>query len=137
MGPITKRSCGAYPRWEAVDQASCGCSWIVLASFNLSVVFLERKRSKENGESGPPLDGFSRHGERSGLNGPSLEGVESQPRAESAQHIADGCRWKCEAAMPRIGLTTGRVGAVDPDLLLTVYLVTVSEPERMAGDRKV
>ena len=39
--------------------------------------------------------------------------------------------------MPRIGLTTGRVGAVDPDLLLTVYLVTVSEPERMAGDWKV
>ena len=29
---------------------------------------------------------------------------ECQPRAESAQHIADGCRWACEAALPRIGL---------------------------------
>ena len=78
------------------------------------------------GKSGPPLDGFSRHGERSGLNGPSLEGVESQPRAESAQHIADGCRGACEAALPRIVLTTGRVG-VNPGLLLTVFLVTVSD----------
>ena len=83
------------------------------------------------GKSGPPLDGFSRHGERSGLNGPSLEGVESQPRAESAQHIADGCRGACEVALPRIGLTTGYVG-VDVSLFLTVYLVAVIEPDRMA-----
>ena len=57
---------------------------------------------------------------------------ESQPRAESAQHIADGCRWACEAALLRIGLTTGCVG-VDPGLLLTVYLVTVSEPDGMSA----
>ena len=38
--------------------------------------------------------------------------------------------------MPRIGLTTGRVG-VNPGLLLTVSLVTVSEPDQMAGHRKV
>ena len=59
---------------------------------------------------------------------------ESQPRAESAQHIADGCRWACEAALTRIRLTTGYMYVgVDLGLLLTVYLVTVSEPDRMAG----
>ena len=36
--------------------------------------------------------------------------------------------------MPRIGLTTGRVG-VNPGLFLTVFLVTVSEPDKMAGHR--
>ena len=46
--------------------------------------------------------------------------------------IADVCRWACKAALPRIELTTGCVG-VDLGLLLTVYLVTVSEPDRMAG----
>ena len=61
---------------------------------------------------------------------------ESQPRVESAPNIADGCRGACEAELPRIGLTTGRVG-VNPGLLLTVFLVTVSEPDQMAGHRKV
>ena len=61
-----------------------------------------------------------------GPNGRVENVRESQPRAESAQHIADGCRGACEAALPRIGLTTGFVG-VDGDLslLLAVYLVTV------------
>ena len=39
--------------------------------------------------------------------------------------------WR-EAELTRIGLTTGCVG-VDLGLLLTVYLVTVSDPDRMAG----
>ena len=48
----------------------------------------------------------------------------AEPHSVLAQHIADGCRWACQAALPRIGLTTGCVG-VDPGLVLTVYLVTV------------
>ena len=55
---------------------------------------------------------------------------ESQPRAESAQHIADGCRWACEAELTRVGpkaTMTGFVG-VDLGLFFKVYLVSVSEP---------